>query len=111
MSKAKELQTTTDLVKTILQHSPNARNSDNYLYLRVLETIGKRNNIDIESMPMPRFLLHMKEYGFPCFESVRRTRQKLQAAFPELAGDTEVEALRSVNEEVFRDYARRIERM
>ena len=108
MNKAKELQTTTGLVKGILESCPDARNSDNYLYLRVLQIIGQRNNVDINSMSMPLFLLRMKEYGFPCFESVRRTRQKLQAAYPELAGCDEVEAQRMLNEEVFRDYARKV---
>ena len=48
----------------------------------------------------------MKDYGFPGFETVRRSRQKLQATFPELAGDADVEGMRRVNEETFRDYAR-----
>lgn len=105
MSKAKELRTTTGIVKSILQNFPDARNSDNYLYLKVLQTIGSKNNIDINSMSMPRFLLHMKDLGFPGFESVRRSRQKLQAEYPELAGNDNVEAQRVLNEETFKQYA------
>ena len=47
-----------------------------------------------------------KVFGLPAFESVRRTRQKLQAAHPELAGDSNVEAQRMLNEGVFKEYAR-----
>jgi hypothetical protein len=48
----------------------------------------------------------MKDYQFPAFETVRRTRQKLQAEFPELSGNREVQEHREANEAVFRDYAR-----
>lgn len=97
---------TSELVKTILERYPDTRNSDNILYLKVLSTIGRRNGIDIDTMSMPHFLLHMKDLGFPPFESVRRTRQKLQASFPELSGTDYVETMRSVNEEEYRAYAR-----
>lgn len=108
MSKSKELKTTTDMVKHILETVPMARNSDNHLYYWVCAMIGKQNGVDIHKMSMPMFLLHLKEYGFPQFESVRRARQKLQAEYPELAGTSTVEGQRMLNEEVFRDYARGI---
>lgn len=106
MSKAKELNTTTNLVKGILQRFPETRNSDNYLYFRVCAEVGKQKNVDIHQMSMPLFFLHMKDYGFPGFETVRRTRQKLQATYPELAGDADVEGQRMLNETVFREYAK-----
>lgn len=108
MSKSKELKTTTDMVKHILETVPMARNSDNHLYYWVCAMIGKQNGVDIHKMSMPMFLLHLKEYGFPQFESVRRTRQKIQAEYPELAANDRVEGQRMLNEEVFRDYARGI---
>jgi len=100
------LKTTTALVKEVLENDKKSRNSDNYLYLQILKIIGRDNGIDIDSMSIPMFLLNIKEYGFPQFESVRRTRQKLQAAHPELAGDAAVEYQRARNEEVFRAYSR-----
>lgn len=106
MSKSKELQTTTEIVKGILEECPEARNSDNILYIKVCGTIGKKYGVDIESMSMPHFLLHLKDYNMPCFETVRRTRQKLQATYPNLAGNSMVEVHRAVNETVFREYAR-----
>ncbi len=80
MNIGKEIKSTHNLVLEILKQSPKARNSDNYLYYAVLASLGKRNGINIEKISVPHFLLHMKDFGvFPCFETVRRTRQKLQA--------------------------------
>lgn len=102
MSKAKELKTTSEIVQLILEQNPYARNSDDYLYLKVCERI---NNISI-NLPFKQVLSKRKEYGLPAFESARRARQKLQAKNPELAGDADVEAQRMMNEEIFREYAR-----
>ena len=108
MSKSKELYTTTKLVKQILEQDKRARNSDSFLYFRVLGVLGQARKIDIDSMSVPTFLLNMAEYGFPCFETVRRTRQKLQQHYPELAANSDVEAQRMLNEEEYRDYARQV---
>lgn len=109
MNIGKEIKHTNALVMEILKQSSKARNSDNYLYYAVVATIAKRNGIDIEKISLPHYLLHIKEYGvFPAFETVRRTRQKIQASFPELAACSEVEAQRIVNEDVYKSYARGI---
>lgn len=101
-----ELNNTKAMVKSVLMTHPQARNSDNYLYYTICKHIGKRHGIDIDKMSIPAFFLHLKDYGFPGFETVRRTRQKIQAEYPELAGDDNVEAQRMLNEEAFREYAR-----
>ena len=105
---ASELKTTHDLVLEILKASPKARNSDNYLLYAVYATVGKRHDIDIDHMSVPQFFLHLKEYGFPSPETIRRTRQKIQAAYPELAGCDDVEAMRIVKEKEYRNYARKV---
>jgi hypothetical protein len=105
MSKTKELYTTTALVKEILKQDEKARNSDSFLYFRVLGVIALDKGIDINRIPVPLFLLKMTEWGFPPFESVRRSRQKLQAAFPELSADEDVESFRAENETEFRAFA------
>ena len=102
MNKTKELKTTTNLVREILEHDPAARNNDDYLYYVVC------SRIDDASMNLPfwKVILNRKAYNLPAFESVRRSRQKIQEKHPELAGDSTVEAHRMMNEEVFREYAR-----
>lgn len=102
MSKAEELKTTSEIVQIILEQNPKARNSDDYLYIKVCEKV---NNISI-NLPFKMVMANRKAFGLPAFESVRRTRQKLQAAHPELAGDADVEAQRMLNEGVFKEYAR-----
>lgn len=46
-----------------------------------------------------------KALGIPCFESVRRTRQKIQAAHPELGCSPEVRRARHKNQKAYVDYA------
>ncbi len=102
-----DLRTAKDLVLYVLQTNEQARNSDNVLYYHVLKKLGDRKGIDIEKMSIPHFFLHVKEYGFPNFETVRRTRQKFQQAYPELRGSDDIEAMRALNEQRYRDFARR----
>lgn len=102
MGKATELKTTTDLVKDILANIPETRNSDDFLYYKVCERI----NPILINLPFWKVILNRKKYNFPAFESVRRTRQKLQAEYPEFSGNDDVEGHRKVNEEVFREYAK-----
>lgn len=106
MNKAKELKTVTGLVKAILQENKQARNSDSFLYFKVLKKLGSEKEVDIDNIPITLFLLKMTEWGFPPFESVRRARQKIQADFPELSGNREVQEHREANESAFRQYAR-----
>lgn len=108
MSKSTELINATHLVREVLETHEKARNSDNYLYYQVCVLIGQKNGIDINQMSVPTFFLKLSESPFPAFETVRRTRQKLQASHPELAGTSKVEAQRVLNEGVFRDYARKV---
>ena len=101
-----ELNTTTALVKSILEQDKQCRNSDSLLYLKVLSVICKQKGIDIEKMSIPYFLLNLHGAGFPGFETVRRTRQKLQQHHPELAACEVVEGFRAENEKMFLEYAR-----
>lgn len=94
------------IVKTVMEEDRHARNSDSFLYLKVLQVYGKANNLDIDSMSIVTFLMKMTEYGFPPFESVRRTRQLVQARYPELAASDPIDAHRLVREERMRDYVR-----
>ena len=102
MDKEKELNQTQVIVKDILMNYPIARDSDMYLYLRVV----KRLNPAAVNKPFSEVVLNLEELGLPCFETVRRTRQKLQAEFLNLRGSERIRSLRSVNEEVFKEFAR-----
>lgn len=103
-----KLKTVTEQVKEILQAEPSARNSDNVLYAFVLENVGKEKGLDINAMPVGTFLTLMKGFGIPSIETVGRVRRKVVETHPELAGTAEVEAGRTAQEEVFREYARKV---
>ena len=100
------LKNTTALVKSILEQDKQCRNSDSFLYLKVLSVVAQQNGINLDSVSIPLFLLQHHGKNFPIFESVRRARQKLQAAYPELASCEVVEGFRMENEAQFRAYAR-----
>ena len=106
MNDAKKLYQTTKLVKGILERDERARNSDSFLYLEVIRAVGEIKGIDVETMTVPYFLLHMKDLGIAGFETVRRSRQKLQEKNEELRACADVEAMRMLNEEAYRIYAK-----
>lgn len=106
MNKAKELNTTTGLVKHILTNIPQTRNSDSLLYLKVLRHIAGEYEINLDNITIPNFLIKLSDSPFPCFESVRRSRQKIQREYPELSADAEVQGYREENELIYRDFAK-----
>ena len=101
-----DLKNTTKLVKAILERDSASRNSDSILYFRVINQIALKKGDNIRNISMFDFLLNSKEWGYPPFETVRRTRQKIQAEHPELASSERIEKLRAENEQIFREYAR-----
>jgi len=102
MDKEKELNQTLDIVKDTLSHYPAARDSDMYLY----HIITLRLNPTAARMPFGDVILRLEELGLPCFETVRRTRQKVQSEHPELKGSVKIRSIRSVNEEIYKEFVR-----
>lgn len=102
MSRLKNIKA---LVKSILETDQRARNSDNYLYLRVLNTISAMNGADYADIPVAEFLQNMDRLGVPPFESVRRSRQKVQEECPHLAACEAVQGFRVENEKEYRAFA------
>lgn len=101
-----ELKSTAAIVKAILEVDERARSNDSFLYFRVIGLIGHQRGIDVHQISVAAFLLNMKEWGFPKFESVRRTRQKVQQHHPELAACKLVAGYRDAQERVYREFAR-----
>lgn len=97
-SMKKEFAQTRRIVKNILTDYPQTRNSDNALYIKVVAALNPQAN----DRPFANVLSSLEELGLPCFETVRRTRQKLQAEFPELQACDEVQDFRTEREEQFR---------
>ena len=102
MGKKEELKSTHNLVKTILIKDKKARNSDAYLYIKVIEKLNK----GVSKMPFTEVMINRKEYGIPCYDTVTRTRRKLQELNPDLQGDDRVTDMRTKNQMTFEEYAK-----
>lgn len=102
----KSLKTIECRVREILEKHPDARNDDMWLYLLVgksciYETHGN-GTVTFEDV-----MTNYKGYGIPCFESIRRTRQKIQAVSPELGCSPKVRRARHRMEKIYADYAKK----
>ena len=90
------------IVKHILEMKPQTRNSDNDLIVEVLNFIEP--GVTTESFEAVIKQCHING-RFPTLETIRRTRQKIQEHYPELAPTEEVEGLRVFQEHKFFDFA------
>lgn len=106
MSLKQQLNNTKIIVQNLLETDRKTRNSDSYLYLRIIQLIADEKGIYLENISVPYFLENMREMGFPGFETVRRTRQKLQAANPELSANGFTAEKRAENETVYNAFAK-----
>lgn len=59
-----------------------------------------------QTLVLSSVLTQHKYLGLPSFESVSRTRRKLQARYPELAGSRPVQKMRATGEKAYRRYAK-----
>lgn len=97
------LETTEKIVKDILEVSILSRDNDDILCLRVAEHILGESRA--RSLNYYDYIIGRELYGIPSTETIRRTRQKLQAKYPELRGAKRVRQKRKEAEEEFRAYA------
>ena len=101
-SEMRYLKTIERKVRTILAKNEDARNDDMVLYLVLCNACLK----DAGALPLAEIMTQYKYLGLPSFESVGRTRRKLQAKYPELAGNARVRRLRAEGEKAYRQYAK-----
>lgn len=91
-----------DVIENILRENEQARNSDDLLYVKVLE----REDPHILTHSVSGFLQNFNDYGVPRFESVTRVRRKVQAQNPELASAKKVKSWREDRETAIKDFSR-----
>ena len=96
------LKTVEGKVKAILQKNEDARNDDMVLYLALCNLYLA----DAGNMPLAQILTNYKELGLPSFESVGRTRRKLQEKYPELLGSVRMQKIRAKGEKAYRRYSK-----
>ena len=100
--KMRNLKTIEKKVRAVLEKNEDARNDDMVLYLVLCNACLK----DAGAMPLAEIMTQHKYLGLPSFESVSRTRRKLQARYPELAGSRPVQKMRATGEKAYRRYAK-----
>lgn len=102
MGKQEELTSTMAIVKDILVKNKKARNSDFYLYIKVMERLNKGSS----KLPFDEVLNNLQELGLPCYDTVTRARRKIQEKNPDLQSDRFIAKCREENQKVFEDFAR-----
>lgn len=102
MDKKNELHSAQDIIKQVLTDHPETRNDDDLLCYKVYESMLP----GCGGMLYRAVVLNRKAYKLPAYETVRRTRQKLQREYPELAACKAVRAGRARNEQIFRAFAK-----
>ena len=79
----KDMNDLSDIVKKILTEHKEARDDD----FKVIGWVVKAMRPDIMGYSFGSVLWNHAAFGLPSFETIRRTRQKLQHDNPELRGD------------------------
>lgn len=69
-------------VREILSACPMARQDDMVLMLHYYNRYG---TIRAGELPLETVVFNYKALGLPCFETIRRARQRVQSLFPELS--------------------------
>lgn len=80
-------QTTTveSRVLEIMRGCPRSRYDDMALATQYYCRFGHRK---IAELPFGYVMFNYKRFGLPCFETIRRARQRVQSLFPELSRNT-----------------------
>ena len=98
----KDLKTIESRVRAILANNEEARDDDMILYLLYCNRYGE---VRVGELPFEMVMNNYKVFHIPCFESVRRTRPKIQAATPELGCSPDVRRARRKQQGKFKAYA------
>lgn len=77
-----EKTTVESRVLEILRECRAAGEDDMFLFLLYYQRHGCLN---VGKMPFSEVMLNYKGYGLPCFETIRRARQRIQSCFPDCA--------------------------
>lgn len=84
------------IVFNILSNDKKARDSDAYLYLEVVRAIKP-------ALLYQPLMIAFVDKDLPNYESVRRSRQKMQETFPLLKPSDDVQAMRDLQEDEYRE--------
>lgn len=75
-------------VLDILRGCPRSRYDDMVLATHYYNIYGDRS---IGKLPFEYVLFNYKRFGLPCFETIRRARQRVQSLFPDVSRNPKVD--------------------
>jgi len=84
-------------VEALLEAAPETRDSDDVLYYKLIHGLCP----DLTTYDV---FVNREKYNLPPYESVRRSRQKLQHDRPDLRGSKRVQQFRREKEEEYLDF-------
>ena len=88
-------------VEFLLAEFPETRESDEILYMKILERDGRYN---FENINVLKFFRDREKAKVPSFKSVERARRKVQSYRPDLMGSKQIQAARKKMEKKYHDY-------
>lgn len=87
-----------DVVRDILSWNPNTRDDD---FILIYEVYRKINPL-VLTLSFGEILLCHNHFGLPSFESIRRSRQKVQQNNPNLRATENTRRVRNKNEDYYK---------
>lgn len=98
----KEIKKIEEKVLDILITYPDTRGCDFVLYARYIQLC----NPELADVGLVYALMEAKRLKMPNYESVTRSRRRIQATHPELRPPQKISGKRAAREDLFREYAK-----
>lgn len=73
---------TEDRVRVLMEEHPETRYDDMILFAYYYSRFGKE---PVGALPLSSVAYDYRKYGLPCYETIRRARQKVQEQNPKLS--------------------------
>lgn len=99
---------TAKIVKSILEMHPEARDSDDRLYVLYVDTVLGSDHCWAADKPFREFMLTYRGLGLSSIETVGRCRRRIQTLYPELLGRDEVTLVRELEAEDFKAFSQEV---
>lgn len=94
-------------VEYYLRKDKKCRASDDHLYMCIVRDICRFKNVPFAELTFRDVMENRAELGIPKFESVRRSRQKLQEEYPDLRPSKPVAQKRTELEREYRQWVKK----
>lgn len=88
-------------VEYLLADFPETRESDDILYMKMLERDGRFN---FENISVVSFFKNRTKTDIPSLETVGRARRRVQENRPDLRGSKQIQRARRKREKQFKEY-------